>query len=521
MINLDRSTTLVGDEEEIFTQGEADFAYGKYAEAAEAFGSLVEERPDMAAAWVNKGAALLKTGDIEGAQTALEKGLELNGKSVEALLDLGIVYNLRGKYARARELLQQATTLAPEDPDTWLVLGASAIMLKDLDLGESSLRRALGMRDDPKVWMRLASVCKQKGNTKETATCLTKVLVAEPKNTTALKRLGLLAARSGKMEKAAECFSKLVDLEPEDVDGWTNGGRALMQMKRTEEATRFLTRALELRPEHVASRTILARGLVDMERYAEAIPHLEIAAQVDSQNQEVVGALADAFEHTGDNARAIEWLGRLLALKPEDAAILSRMARAYHRMGRMDEAVHYYGRAVVAHPGDLKSREALADIALGRQDHMTAAGHLKSLLSDDPKRPDRWRQLVACYRTLGELGKAADALDQLVGLDAQDTDALAQVAELRTTRQEWAKAAKALEQLANIQPSPATIAELGRAFAKAGNDEKAFEVLIHATSGGAKDPLAWRALGDLYKKKGNHDKAMECFVKVVELDPGA
>ena len=511
----------MGDEEETFARGEGDFAYGKYPEAVEAFASVADERPDMSAAWVNKGAALLKAGDVEGAQAALEKGLELDQKSFEALLDLGIVYNLRGEFTRARELLQQATALAPEDPDPWLALGASAIMLKDIDLAESSLRRALGMRDDPKVWMRLASVCKRKGNTKETATCLTKVLAAEPKNTAALKRLGLLAARSGKMEKAAECFSKLVELEPEDVDGWTNGGRALMQLKRTEEATGFLTRALELRPEHVASRTILARGLVELERYTEAIPHLEIAAQVDPQNPQVVGALADAFEHTDDNARAIEWLGRLSALRPDDAAILSRMARAYHRMGRMDEAVHYYGRAVTALPGDLKSREALADIALGRQDHMTAGRHLKSLLSDDPKRPDRWRQLVACYRTLGELEDAADALDQLVGLDGQDADAWAQLAELRTTRQEWAKAAKALERLADVRPSPATTAELGRALAKAGNDERAFEVLIHATSGGAKDPLAWRALGDLYKKRGDHDKAMECFVKVVELDPGA
>ncbi|MDP6626536.1 MAG: tetratricopeptide repeat protein [Methanopyri archaeon] len=511
----------MGDEEEVFARGEGDFAYGKYSEAAEAFASIADERPNMAAAWVNKGAALLKTGDVEGAQVALEKGLELDQKSFEALLDLGIVYNLRGEFTRARDLLQQATVLSPEDPDPWLALGASAIMLKDLELAESCLRRALGMREDPKVWMRLASVCKSKGDTKATASCLTKVLAAEPKNTTALKRLGLLAARSGKLEKATECFSKLVELEPGDVDGWTNGGRALMQLKRTEEATRFLTHALELRPEHVASRLLLARGLMEMQRFAEAIPHMEMAAQVDPQNHEVVGALADAFKQTGDNAREIEWLGRLFALRPEDAAILSRMARAYHRMGRLDEAVHYYGRAVTALPGDLKSREALADIALGRQDHMTAAGHLKSLLSDDPKRPDRWRQLVACFRTLGELGKAADALDQLVGLDGQDSDAWTQLAELRTTRQEWAKAAKALERLADVRPSPAVTAELGRALAKAGNEERAFEVLIHATSGGAKDPLAWRALGDLYKKKGDHDKAMECFVKVVELDPGA
>jgi Flp pilus assembly protein TadD len=74
------------------------------------------EQPDVALRHSERGAALLKKGDLAGASEAARKAIELNPSSAEAHHLLGMIYFKEKKPAQAVEAFTQALKLKPAYP---------------------------------------------------------------------------------------------------------------------------------------------------------------------------------------------------------------------------------------------------------------------------------------------------------------------------------------------------------------------------------------------------------------------
>jgi len=87
----------------------------------------VEERPKEAADYnVQLGVGYLRQGDLESAQTKLEKAIELDSGNITAYRSLGIVYERLGDREGADRMYRRAVSLAPHDPDA---LNSQAVFL--------------------------------------------------------------------------------------------------------------------------------------------------------------------------------------------------------------------------------------------------------------------------------------------------------------------------------------------------------------------------------------------------------
>ena len=87
---------------------------GEIERAAADFRFVTRMTPDSMPAWYRLGVALLLTGDLAGAQSALEKALALGEKSALVLAALADVATARADHRAALALLTQAWELEPE-----------------------------------------------------------------------------------------------------------------------------------------------------------------------------------------------------------------------------------------------------------------------------------------------------------------------------------------------------------------------------------------------------------------------
>jgi len=87
-------------------------------------------RPGEASFHVNLGAALRKTGDIDGALTELRQATRLAPQDALALTYLELLLSEKKAYDEAHEALEKATRLDPKLAAAWTELGRMELRRK-------------------------------------------------------------------------------------------------------------------------------------------------------------------------------------------------------------------------------------------------------------------------------------------------------------------------------------------------------------------------------------------------------
>jgi Tfp pilus assembly protein PilF len=96
--------------------GKKYFRSKNYGLAEKSFRSAVEKHPRDAEAWVGLAASYDRLRRFDLADRAYAEAVHILGPTVEILNDEGFSYMLRGDYARAHKLLEQAQAKDPANP---------------------------------------------------------------------------------------------------------------------------------------------------------------------------------------------------------------------------------------------------------------------------------------------------------------------------------------------------------------------------------------------------------------------
>ena len=231
-------------------------AVGDAAAASASVERVLRARPDHPEARVVRANLLADAGHYERAVEDLKIALRAAPDSEPLLTQLALFYGRAGKKDEARRTLDQLEKMraaaAPAragaaDP-AGRPGGVIDIVRAELDVDS----------DDPA----------------EAIPALEKILQGDPKNASALARLGS-HYRTLDPNKSLGYYRRAAEIEPANANYATGYAAALVQARRYPEAVLILRRVIADSPEHYAAHANLATALDESGQFAESIKEYE------------------------------------------------------------------------------------------------------------------------------------------------------------------------------------------------------------------------------------------------------
>jgi tetratricopeptide (TPR) repeat protein len=148
------------------------------------FDAAIAAYPNFAAAYYEKGGALLKANDLDNATAAFVKAIEIKPDYTEAKYGYGLTQFQKKNYEVAAAAFNDVLQAQKDMAEAHLNLGISLFYLKNVDAAESELKTAVSAKGGEKLAMAhlyLGQIYSQKKRNTEAVTELEKYLEMVPK----------------------------------------------------------------------------------------------------------------------------------------------------------------------------------------------------------------------------------------------------------------------------------------------------------------------------------------------------
>jgi len=182
--------------------GDALSSAGRFADAVAPYNEAVKRDPKSPAAYERLALALSQTGNVSGAEAALNRALELAPNPARWVL-LGEVLAQEGKLNGAVEACETAAKLDPQMPDAFSIAGAIRFEAGNGEEAERALRRAI---------------------------------LLHPNHAPAHNNLGNLLAESKRFDEAQFHFETALRIRPDYAGARYNFALMLIRVRKLNEA---------------------------------------------------------------------------------------------------------------------------------------------------------------------------------------------------------------------------------------------------------------------------------------------
>jgi tetratricopeptide (TPR) repeat protein len=341
-----------------------NMAIGRADVAAQLAQQAADARPNIDAALL-LARSLVGRREISRAETVLRPYLADTTRA-DVLRLAGDIYVGIGESTRARDLLERAATLNPDDP-------APVEGMVSLDLGEGNLARARAaieprLRRRPKDSRLLvlgARVAGAGGDGPRMMTLLKSAIDNDANNTDAYALLGQLYATQGRLEEAVQEYDRISARDPRSVPAHTMAGMLLDGLGRFDAAKQRYVRALEIDPRAAVAANNLAW------LYAEKGGNLDQALQLAQLAKErmpeapdVNDTLAWIYYRKDLPDMAVPPLRLAIERQPDNPIYHYHLALVFMKTGDIDSARESLERALRLNPAFDGAQDARKTLAL-------------------------------------------------------------------------------------------------------------------------------------------------------------
>jgi tetratricopeptide (TPR) repeat protein len=273
---------LVQDPSALLAEGTRYLEEWNLRQAERVFRELAARNPEDSRASYYLGVALARqerTGEaIEAFESARRHGTRPNPS---VLFELGKALSKLERWREAREVLEQAVALVPNEPSirlqlgwvyysnvegekartefekviaaapsarAFLYLGLAEVALGRVDPAVAALREAIERDSDLlEAPLALGKVLARAGRDEEATNALGRALQIDRGNAEAHFQLGLIALRREELEAASRSFDAAIEADPDHLQAWYNRALLAERLGREGEARAAWTRVEELR----------------------------------------------------------------------------------------------------------------------------------------------------------------------------------------------------------------------------------------------------------------------------------
>lgn len=311
-------------------------------------------------------AVLQRNGDFAAAAAEYRRFLDAFPTNVEARSNLGVVLIQLGRYEEAIAAYRAALAIAPSNLTVLSNLGLAFYKSDQLVDAAETFGRVLAAQPDSLQARYLAADCQLR------------------------------------LEHPAEAIALLAPLEASRADDPTLSyllGMAYLTAKETEKGQLLIDRILRHGDSAQAQvmMGVAKRGAGDLKGAAE---DLKRAVALDPDLPGVRTMYAQALLEAGNPDLALGEFEAALKRNPLDFDANLYMGVLRKADQDYEAALRYFTRALGVRPGDMRTRNQLASVALGRRDDATAAAMLEAIVREAPSFVEAHVGLATAYYRL-------------------------------------------------------------------------------------------------------------------------
>lgn len=314
-------------------------------------------------------------------------------------------------------------------------------------------------------------------------------LSADPKNTTALTFLGLIADRGGDLADAAAYFEKAVKFDPDQASARNNYGAVLLKLGRRREAANQFEASLRLDNRQMSALVNLAQLRTECgakEDLRAALDLFERAAAI-APDAEIMRALTVIALRLGDREAASRYYkdySQLLAKQPAPPAPETRaeLGAAMSEAGLFSEAVAEFTAEVQSSPSDPETVVRLARAYIELHDLPGAGRTLEAAVARGVETGPIYALLSTVYEKTGHIERAIPAMRLAIEREPQSEQRRFEYGMLLTSAMAPAAAVIRLEESLRLFPNSSRLwFALGLARFKQDQNEEAAQAFARAS----------------------------------------
>jgi len=311
----------------------------RYAEAASQLETVTTEQPELADAWLMRGALALDDNRYELAETSLKRYL--------ALTTAPATNRDNGNAARGQA-------------QAYLSLAQIAEKRNDMAQAEAWLARIDNPEELLNAQMRRASLLARQGKLEEARALIRR----QPETTVAEARLKLTSElqllRDAKQYKAAfDLLSEGLARFPDDADLGYDQAMMAEKLERFDEMERLLRGVMASRPDYQHAYNALGYSLAERNlRLPEARQLIKKALEFAPDDPFITDSLGWVEFRSGNLAEALRLLQGAYKARP-DAEIAAHLGEVLWAMGRREQAMKVWREAVGQSPDNETLRDTI------------------------------------------------------------------------------------------------------------------------------------------------------------------
>jgi len=422
--------------------------------------NALQQDSKMLAAHLLLGKALLRSGNLKGAEAAFQEALSQGVNRGEVALPLGQVY---------------------------LALGRPEAVI------EGILPSGLSPALQVEVLTMRANAYFDQGKITQATQSLENARAIDPKSASPLIAEVPMLLGAGKIDQAKEKANKALELAPNNAYAWNAKASVLHSAFDVSGALAAYDKVLSLAPNHVDARIARAALLIDLKRDSDARKDLDFLRTIAEDEPRAAYLRAVLAGHQGDgpalSAALTEVTRTIDTLPPAWLArreqLLMAAALAHHGLGNYQKSREYLDTIVTRNPRNMGAKKLLASVYIEAKDYGRAQPLLESLNRATPDDPQIMFMLGSLHLTQKHYAQASDLLERAA------------------TRTDSAEMKRSL-----------AFSQLG-----VGQNEKGIGNLEKAFAANPADTQAGMSLAMIYMRQAKTDKALKTAEAMVKLDP--
>lgn len=419
---------------------------------------------DAAEAWGLMADLERKENNLEEAEDAYSKAIELSFNANSLRINRALVRIDRKDYAGAAEDLDKAARIDPDNPEVLYGQGLLAIREQRYADAQGFLEKLKDIAPDHLLGMYYLGVAHiARGDLQQAETFLSRVANRVPQSFSTARLLGLVRYRLEDFERAAEILEPLLVQQSDDPEILAALGNIYIARGDLQRGREFLQRALLLQPNATAERVLLGLSLLRLGENEQAVKELE---QGIGQTPEGQGRILLVLGHIKSRnfSAAREVIAQMRAEAPAGHDPWNALGLVQVAEGDIEQARESFIRALQLRPGDLVAGHNLAQLELHRGQPDRAQRFYREVLEHNP---DHLMTLMALARLREEQGykdEARSLVERAMTLHPEELEPRIWLARGHLAENAPLKTIALLQEIQNKYPdSPILLTLLGQA----------------------------------------------------------